>query len=347
MGLPAIIERTIDAEMELISNVLAAHPHLPPATFKASFLTLAAQNDKVAQCTPASLVNCLSTAAGLGLPMQSQLGQFFILPFKLHGVLTGTPVIGVKGYNTLGARDNYTINGEVVRDGDEFEYEFGSNASLSHKIRGKRDASRRVIAAWAMAEHLNRRPIIKVTEIEELEAVRAKSPAVKFNAKDSPWNDNTGIQLGLTAMFEKTPKRRLARSMPLNIFVMANAMETQFDLTGRPAYILPNKEAGTLEIVDGGTGEKRTPEEISKELEASRTKYLAVIVYGEDPVAFDTVDQWRSAMMSKADRITTSRGMDAFLKMNAEHMDALRDIGEVPAVMDVERYIDGLRANLP
>jgi hypothetical protein len=143
--------------------------------------------------------------------------------------------------NTLAARSGLTISGAVVREGDAFDYELGDHAFVKHKPKlGGRD--RRIIAAWAVAAAHNRPAVVTVLGIDELMATKEKSPGAKRG--DSPWND-AGI--GFAAMCEKTAKRRLARSMPLNIMQLAARMDEAFEEQGRAAYITPDRGV----VIDG------------------------------------------------------------------------------------------------
>lgn len=183
------------------------------------------RNPYLLQCNRQSFLNTIMSAAVLGLEMDGVTGQAFPIPFKGKVQL----VIGYKGYVTLGARAGLTIDGQVVREGDEFDFEFGTVPFVRHKpSRGKGP----IIAAWAAATAPNRTPVIAVMDIEEINAVRAKSPGAKRG--DSPWNDEA---IGFPAMASKTVKRRLCRSLPLNVMQLAARMEEAFDEQGRGGFI--------------------------------------------------------------------------------------------------------------
>jgi recombination protein RecT len=187
-------------------------------------------------CDRQSLFNAAMSAACLGLEVDGVTGQAFLIPFARRAQL----IIGYKGYNTLAARGGITIRGKIVREGDPFEWENGTGAYVRHKALPGND--RRIIAAWASAEHRDRPPVIEVLHIDELMAVKNKSPGAK--KKDSPWNDPN---VGFPAMCEKTAKRRLARSLPLTIIQLAARMESATDERGQAAWISPDHGL----VVDG------------------------------------------------------------------------------------------------
>lgn len=183
---------------------------------------------KLLECDRQSLFNSAMSAAVLGLEVDGVTGQAYLIPFKGRAQL----VVGYKGYNTLAARSGITITGEVVREGDDFDFDLGEGW-VRHKPCGGKG---RITAAWAKAAAKDRPPVIKVMSVDELMAVKAKSPGAARS--DSPWNDPA---IGFPAMCEKTVKRRLARSMPLNIMQTAARMDEAVDEQGATAWISPER----------------------------------------------------------------------------------------------------------
>lgn len=295
-----VIENALNDEMPMISNILSGVRGLPAIAFKESMLAQIRNEKtgaKIAACTLPSIINCVITFSALALKPDGVTGQAFILPFKN----VATPVVGYKGYNTLGDRAGRTITGTVWYDGDALEYEYGTNAFVTHRPMGP-PGDRRIVGAWACATAQNRTPIVEVMYLEELEQTRLRSPSGTYSS--SPWMD---LVVGRKAMYAKTPKRRMARAMPLlpgpaGGFVMADAMEQQFDVTGRPHYILPG-QSGALGIVDGITGAPvsvappATDESIDHEIE-NAAKTFDLIVDGRGTTkTYPTLEEWRTNIL--------------------------------------------------
>lgn len=101
-------------------------------TFCTSLMELFSSDEKLMQCKPTDLMAEALKAASLHLPLNKQLGQCYILPFKTKGVMTPTLVIGVRGYLQLAMRTNKyaNINADVVYEGELKAYD---------KVRGKLD----------------------------------------------------------------------------------------------------------------------------------------------------------------------------------------------------------------
>lgn len=221
-------------------------------------------------CSKQSVINSAMTAAVLGLEVDGATGQAFLIPFKNKCQL----VIGYKGFNTIGARAGLTITGDVVREGDEFDFDEGEGF-----VRFKRSLAptgdRRIIAAWAKAAAINRPSIVTVLSIDDILAVKKKSPGAR--KPDSPWNDET---IGFPAMAAKTVKRRLARSTPLSVYSLGAALDEAVEERGKAAWIKPDRtlmiegEAGAAAPEESPTPKaedltaRRSQSEIVEELEA-------------------------------------------------------------------------------
>jgi recombination protein RecT len=120
-----------------------------------------------------SLLNASMSAACLALEVDGVTGQAFFIPFAGKAQL----VIGYKGMNTLAARSGFTVQGEVVREGDAFDYELGDKGFVRHKPKLGNKGS--IIAAWATASSNSRPSIISVLGIDDIMAIMAKSPGAK------------------------------------------------------------------------------------------------------------------------------------------------------------------------
>ena len=83
-------------------------------------MELFSSDEKLMQCKPTDLMAEALKAASLHLPLNKQLGQCYILPFKNKGIMTPTLVVGTRGYLQLAMRTGKyeTINSDVVYEGE-------------------------------------------------------------------------------------------------------------------------------------------------------------------------------------------------------------------------------------
>ncbi len=230
----AILETQLAPLAPKFSEVLAGT--MTVERFMRTLMVSCEREPKLMSANRQTLLNAAMTGAVLGLEADGATGQFFLLPFKdrKNNQIIVQPCIGYKGFSTLGARSGLTISGGVVRQGDEFDYDEGTRAFVHHKRRLGGEATRPIIAAWAVAASKDRPPIVKILSITEILAIKAKSP----RGDSPPWSDN---EIGFPAMAEKSAKRRLARDMPLTVFQSAARMEEAFEEQGLPSYIHPDK----------------------------------------------------------------------------------------------------------
>ena len=191
-------------------------------TFTTSLMELATSDEKLLQCAPNALMAEALKAASLHLPLNKQLGQCYILPFKNHGVMTPTLVVGTKGYLQLAMRTGKyeTINSDVVYEGELKGYD---------KVTGNLDlsgvrTSNVPIGYFAYMKMKNGFSKLLYMSLDEV-CLYAKqySPTVKFSEKATPstlkelalkqaasgGSDGVGWYSNFESMALKTVLRRL------------------------------------------------------------------------------------------------------------------------------------------
>lgn len=286
---------------------------LAPARLMRTIMVCLERTPALLDCDRSSILQASMTAAVLGLEADGATGQFFMLPFARKA----QPVIGYKGYATLAGRSGFTINGAIVRDGDFFEYELGSDGFVRHRplLGGGRE--RRIIGGWATASRPGHAPIVQVMDIDELMFVKGRSPGARKS--DSPWNDPA---IGFPAMCEKTVKRRLARSMPLNLMVTAAAMEEAFDERQKHAFIHPEKGL----VVDGLAQPVADvqPGPVMPSAATLQAPRFVIHKLNSDVVCA-TIEDWRAKMLMAIENFRTHAHLQRFLDLNEATMDGYRD----------------------
>ncbi len=169
-------------------------------------MSVVQQNPKLLECSQASVLGAIMTAAQLGLyPDTSVLGHAYFVPYKDKC----TFIAGYKGLIDLARRSGHvtSIMAHAVYEGDMFEFEYGLNPTLRHKPSGEPIEGREMTHVFAIARILNE-PIAQfvVMTKEEVDAIRKRSPA----RDRGPWVTD------YEAMSVKTVIRRLAKYLPLS-----------------------------------------------------------------------------------------------------------------------------------
>lgn len=191
-------------------------------SFCTSLMELFSSDDKLRECKPVDLMAEAIKAASLNLPLSKQLGQCYILPFKNHGVMTPTLVIGTRGFLQLAMRTNKyeTINADVVYEGELKSYDkVTGNLDLSgHRIS---NVPVGYFAYFKMKGGLSKLLYMSLDDV--CSYAKQYSPTVKFNAKATAEtlkamaldqaakgsNDGVGWYSNFESMAIKTVLRRL------------------------------------------------------------------------------------------------------------------------------------------
>jgi recombination protein RecT len=207
------------------------------------FAMAASRSPLILQCTAMSVLDCMTKCAELNL-MPGTLGAVYLIPYlnRKTGVYELQFILGYRGMMALARRsgDISTISAEVVRNGDEFEFEHGIETKFRHKPKGIQGAS--VTHAWALCKFKDGSHQLTVMTREEIEGIKSRSRA----GNSGPWVTDPA------EMAKKTALRRLCKYLPLEPDVAAaiegvDRAEFEFDM---PA-------TGTGE--EGGSGEDQAP----------------------------------------------------------------------------------------
>jgi len=308
---------------------------VPVQRFKRSVIMSCEKTPKLLECTRQSLFTAAGTAAILQLECDGTTGQAFLLPFRntKKGVTEAQCLIGYKGYNTLGARAGCTINGEVVREDDEFDFELGSRGFIHHKPR--LGSKKSIIAAWALLMHPTRPPVPMVISIDDILAIKEKSAAKSEGF--SPWND---AKIGFPAMAAKSAKRRLHRAMPLNTemdarYHLAAAMEERREEMGQHAYIVPGPKLVT-------DGHEITPHPAPGVIDLAPAD-LHIIGDDGQKITARTKEEFKARWLPRIAGTRSKKELNGIVARNKDALDAARK--HAPAEVDEIRaaYHDKLK----
>lgn len=246
--------------------------------FCTSLMEIFSSDEKLLQCQPNDLMAEALKAASLRLPLNKQLGQAYLLPFKIKGVTKPTLVIGTKGYLQLAMRTGKyeTINADVVYEGEFNHYD---------KVTGKLDLSGAQIsntpigyfAYFKKKDGLTKLLYMTLDEVcryakqysptikfyEKVDAEKLKEIALKQAANGS--GDGVGWQSNFESMAIKTVLRRLLSKWG-ELSIESNDIT---NLDEAPSAIVQRDEefaeAKNVITVNADTGEVMNAEEVHDE----------------------------------------------------------------------------------
>lgn len=177
------------------------------------------QTPHLSECSPQSVLSCLMKCSALGLEPSAVdgLGRAYIIPRrnKLTNGYEATLIVGYRGYIDLARRSGQIkdISARVVREGDEFEYEYGLTEALRHVPSTDPIKGREITHVYMVAHFTDGGHYIEVMSKAEVEEVRKRSAS----PNNGPWSTDW------VQMARKTVIRRAFPYLPVSVEAMSAA----------------------------------------------------------------------------------------------------------------------------
>lgn len=188
---------------------LALPKHLTPERMMRVALTAIQTSPQLLDCDPRSVIGAVVQAAQLGLEV-GVMGQAYLVPYKQTAQL----IVGYRGLLALARRSGELASFEarVVRRGDVFEFEYGTEARLRHKP--SLDADGPVVAFYASARLKSGEHVYEVMTKAQVDAIKSRSRA----SGNGPWVTD------YDEMGRKTVARRLLKWLPVSIELQGSSV---------------------------------------------------------------------------------------------------------------------------
>lgn len=194
-----------------LENSLPAH--IKPARFRRNLATAVAQHPKLLQCDPGSVFYEVAKAAALGLLLDPQLGEAYLIT----GYADGGPVpqlrLGYRGLIKLARQSGEvaSIYAHEVCDLDRFHVALGSDKKLVHEPNYLTERGK-IIMYYAVVHYRDGTTDFEPMSMKDILAIRDRSDAWKAHKagkiKSTPWATDEG------EMAKKTVLRRLLKRVP-------------------------------------------------------------------------------------------------------------------------------------
>lgn len=216
---------------------------LPPERMVRLALSSLSTNSSLMRCDINTIRFGIFEAARLGLEIGGPLGQAYLTPRKGKAVL----VLGYRGMIDIAIRTGLVnaISAEVVRSGDKFSFEYGTQRKLRHVPVGDPDAD--ITHAYAIADMPNGTHIFHVLSRKEIDRIRLRSDA----GEKSPWATD------FAEMARKTVLRNLFKFLPTTPAIR-DIVTRQNDPESTPNVVNIDAKSDRVidgEIIDPETGE--------------------------------------------------------------------------------------------
>lgn len=175
--------------------------------FQREFMTMVQSNATLLGCNPRSLIASAIQSAQLGLSLDKNMGQAYVVPYKGQAQFQ----IGYLGYLTLARRSGQikSIRAEIVYEGDEFDRQYTiDGVEFTHtpcppSNRGEK------IGVYVVAQFLNGGNHFEFMFAEEVLEIKKLSK--------SAHKDGSIWKVHEEAMWKKTVIKRAAKYLPLTV----------------------------------------------------------------------------------------------------------------------------------
>lgn len=182
------------------------------------------------QCTKSSIVSAVMTAASLGLLIDDDLGECFLVRSKdeLSGKIVAQVLIGYQGFCVLAMRSGFVsyIRPRWVCEGDVFSYKFGLNDQLDHEPIAVDRSNDKITHFYVVVTLSSGAKVFNVMTRKEIEEARDKSP----HYKEATDKSKTIWHINFNWMGNKTVLRSEMKYIPLSPEMqLANKLDEMLD----------------------------------------------------------------------------------------------------------------------
>jgi recombination protein RecT len=156
-------------------------------------------NERLQKCRPLSVLGSVMHATQLGLEIGSALGHAYLIPYKDECRLQ----IGYKGHINLIRRSGEikTLYAKEVRQGDLFEYEFGTDPHIKHIPAPDAGEITHFYAVCILTNGGIEFEVMTVAEVE-----RHRDRFTKAKGSDDPWSTDFA-EMGKKSLILRLGKR--------------------------------------------------------------------------------------------------------------------------------------------
>ncbi len=222
--------------LEFRERIEASVPrHVQPGRMLRTFVSAVSKTPKLAQASLRSFIGACLTASQVGLEPNTPLGHLWLIPFDTkrnnQSVTDINIVFGYPGLLDLSYRSGMvvSVHADVVWPGDDFSYEYGTNAHLRHRPKGLYNEGDRPVYAYMHAalrdgQAYEVMPYSEVLKIRNMSQAYRYALAAKQNAENASrrlppaWTEAPWVKFEV-AMARKTIFRAGSKWLPRSIEV--------------------------------------------------------------------------------------------------------------------------------
>lgn len=207
------VVQALDAKTAALMDLLPDEAAV--SRFRRGVIVAITKNPDLMNCTPDSIVMACFEAASQGLEPTGAAGGAHLVPYKVNGQKVAQLIPDYRGVIRLVTKPGsevLSLEARVVKEGDEFTYQLGTDAWVNHvPALGPDRSSKATTHVYAIARLKNGSSIPDVEDRAGIERIRKRGA----NSDKSPWATDWD------EMGKKTLIKRLAKVLPVRSDVRA------------------------------------------------------------------------------------------------------------------------------
>ncbi|MEM4202823.1 MAG: recombinase RecT [Candidatus Methanomethylicaceae archaeon] len=184
-------------------------------------------NPQLMKCTAQSIAHVILATHELNLSPYPTVGDVYIVPFynAQEKKYMATMLLGYRGLIKLASRSHpgLIVKADVVYEGDELEYQKGTDEYIRHVPRFE---SENVTHVYAFLK-LQNATLVEVISIDQANELRQRMLTRKETAAFSPWASEFWLE-----MVKKTLVRRLLKYLPLDTTLQRAIVSEEYTEAG-------------------------------------------------------------------------------------------------------------------
>ena len=224
---------------------------LTPERFMRMAMSALNNTPQLRECSPMSFIAALLNAAQLGLEPNTPLGQAYLIPYKNKGVMECQFQLGYKGLINLAFRAGQMkmIQAHVVRERDEFEFQYGLEPQLVHRpANGSPEERGEITYVYGVYTLVNGGCGFEVCSKSEIDSFAAKYSKA-FASSYSPWTTS------YEEMAKKTVIKRVLKYAPVSADLQRElstdeSIKTEFSVDMSEVQNLCVIDAEAVEVIE-------------------------------------------------------------------------------------------------
>jgi recombination protein RecT len=306
-----------------VTDLLGNKYGITPQEFLIKVANAVRKTPELLKCSSQSLFGSILYFAEIGLPFNTPEGFGYITTDYVNGSLEAVPIIGYRGLIEIAYRNPRvkSIRIQAVYEGDEFDYEYGTQEYIRHKPNMKYVQERKLVAVYSIVKLDNIDPLFVVVHKGQLDELKKVSKSANSTyAKADVFNimeSKVAIKL-LFKTLPKTDNEALIKALDMdNRFdydknVQISATENGYEVLENETKTTVLKDADVEPIIFAQNIESQI--EVSKYEDKSESNETDVTIIGidiqnkENPPINSIIENWSTSKVPL--KVTTDKKVE-------------------------------------